>query len=508
MELSFVSAVFLFFVLYFSVASFIRTKLRRSPPSPLISFPIIGHLYLLKKPLHQTLAKISRQYGPVVSLQFGSRPVLVVSSASAAEECFTKNDIVFADRPKLLVGKHLGMNYTSLVWASYGNHWRNLRRVATTEILSTIRVNLFEDVRRSEIRSLLKRLRLGGRVEDGNDYSVVDMKMLLFEMTTNIMMRMIAGKRYYDDDSGSWEEVRRFKEIVKETFEVSGSSNFVDFLPVLKWIGMDKSEQRMKVLQEKRDGFVQNLIDEHRKIEDSDNNRTLIQVLLSLQKSDPDSYTDEIIRGLMQVLFSAGTDTSAATTEWAMSLLLNNPEALIKAHSEINAVVGNSRLVEDSDLPHLPYLRGIILETMRMYPVGPILPPHESSEDCIVGGYRVRRGTMLLVNAWAIHNDPLVWDEPRDFRPERFLKFREETEGLAMVPFGYGRRGCPGENLAMRVVGLGLAAMIQCFDWARVGPEMVDMAGGAGLTMPKAEPLVAKCRPRRSAGELLRQMTV
>lgn len=205
-----------------------------------------------------------------------------------------------------------------------------------------------------------------------------------------------------------------------------------------------------------------------------------------------------------QVMLSAGTDTSASTMEWAMSLLLNNPEALIKARAEIDSQVGHSRLVEDSDLPHLPYLQGVMKETFRICPVGPMLVPHESSAGCTVGGYRVPGGTMLLVNMWAIHRDPKLWGDPMKFKPERFVDFQGEKEGsFVLMPFGYGRRGCPGENLALRVVGLTLASLIQCFEWARLDREMVDMAGAPGLTMPKAQPLVARCRPRLAAAELL-----
>lgn len=188
-----------------------------------------------------------------------------------------------------------------------------------------------------------------------------------------------------------------------------------------------------------------------------------------------------------------------------MSLLLNNPNALIKARAEIDCQIGHSRLVEDSDLPHMPYLQAVIKETLRLCPAGPMLVPHESSTGCTVGGYRVPSGTMLLVNTWAIQRDPKVWEDPIKFKPERFFDFEGKKEGsFVMMPFGYGRRGCPGENMALRVVGLVLASLIQCFEWERLDRELVDMSEGSGLTMPKARPLVARYRPR--AAELLQHI--
>ncbi|OAY79563.1 Cytochrome P450 81D1 [Ananas comosus] len=345
------------------------------------------------------------------------------------------------------------------------------------------------------------------------------MKPRLFAMAMNVMMRMIAGKRYFGGEgqggelglAGSEEEARRFQEIVEETFAVSGATNLGDFVPLLRVLDYKGVERRLVRLQEKRDTFMQGIVDERRRIrrrggddddDDDDDDKgeggrkTIIDVLLNLQESDPEYYTDEIIKGVLVVMLSAGTDTSVVTIEWAMALLLSHPDVMEKARAELDLRVGSGRLVQESDLSDLPYLQCIIKETLRLYPAGPLIPAHESTEDCTVAGYHVPRGTMLLVNAWAIHRDPTNWTEPTQFRPERFLVEREEVEGsMVMLPFGLGRRRCPGEGLAMRVVGLALAALVQCFEWD-VGSEGVDMTEGTGLTMPMAKPLVAACKPR------------
>ena len=148
--------------------------------------------------------------------------------------------------------------------------------------------------------------------------------------------------------------------------------------------------------------------------------------------------------------------------EWTLSLLLNNPEAIVKAQNEIdiNIAESKSKLIDETDLPKLPYLQCIINESQRMYPLGPLLVPHESSEECTIGGFTVPRGTMLLVNMWAVQNDPNLWEEPRKFNPERFQKPEMEKDQFRMLPFGYGRRGCPGEGLATRMVGMALGCLI------------------------------------------------
>ncbi|CBI19438.3 unnamed protein product, partial [Vitis vinifera] len=458
----------IFLALYVFTWHFLH-KLHNLPPSPFPILPLIGHLYLLKKPLHRNLSKISDRHGPILFLRFGYRPVLIVSSHSAAEECFTKNDIIFANRPRLIAGKHLGYNYTAIGTAPYGDHWRNLRRISSFEILSSNRLQMLSGIRSDEVRTLICRL-----VKNQNQ--VV-------------------------------EEARKFREMVSKAFRLAGT-NMVDFLPILGWLGLKGTEKRLMELQKMRDSFIQNLIEEHR-IKGSKCERrpkTMIEVLLSLQETEPENYTDEIIGGLMLSMLTAGTDTSAGTMEWALSLLLNSPEVLKKAQQEIDVHLGHDRLIEEVDLAQLPYLRSIIKETLRMYPAGPLLIPHESSKECFVGGFRIPPGTMLLVNVWAIHNDPKIWAEPTKFKPERFEGEEGERDGLRFLPFGSGRRGCPGEGLAIRMVGLAMGSLIQCFDWERVDQQMVDMTEGHGLSIPKAQPLLAKCRPRPTMVNLLSQL--
>ncbi|PPS18239.1 hypothetical protein GOBAR_AA02344 [Gossypium barbadense] len=178
-----------------------------------------GHLHLIKKPLHRTLAKLSKQHGPILFLRFGSRPVLVVSSPSATEECLSKNDTVFANRPRLLAGKHLGYDYTTLVWAPYGDHWRNLRRVASLQLLSSNRVQKYLGIRMDEVKSLVFRL-FRSTSKGSGEFQVVEMKSMFFELTLNVMMRMIAGKRYCRNGEDELEEEKKFKEIVRESFQV------------------------------------------------------------------------------------------------------------------------------------------------------------------------------------------------------------------------------------------------------------------------------------------------
>ncbi|XP_078175996.1 cytochrome P450 81Q32-like isoform X2 [Carex rostrata] len=446
------------------------------PPCAPHCLPLIGHLHLLRKnqpPLHRSLATLSELHGPILLLHFGPHcPVLTVSSASVAENCFSLNDVVFANRPRLSSGKLLSYNWTTLGTANYGPYWRDLRRVAATELLSVNRIERF---------------------------SMLRLKEMMCEKT-------IFGCK----ETEVSEEARWFQWMVEETLELIGASNLSDYLTFLRLFDFQGTGKRMKRLQKSRTDFLQRLIDKQRSARDKsqddeiEKKRSIIGVLLSLQKEDPDYYTDQLIKSLCIGLLEAGTDTSSGTVEWAMSLLLNHPDAMLKAQDEISKVVGHGRILEDTDLPSLPYLQCIIKETLRLYPVAPLLVPHMSSSDCTVSGYHISCGTMLLVNLYSIHRDKSTWDKPNEFMPERF--WAGKAGGKFLIPFGMGRRMCPDENLGMRMVGLALGTMIQCFEWERVGKEMVDMSEGSGLNMPKKLPLEALYRPSNSMVDVLTKL--
>ncbi|CAH8267084.1 unnamed protein product [Arabidopsis lyrata] len=480
----------LFFFLFFSLELLFRPRRPKLnlPPSPTRPFLVIGHLHLLKLPLHRRFLSLSKSLNnaKIFSLRLGSRLVFVVSSHAVAEECFTKNDVVLANRPEFLVGKHIAYNSTTMVGASYGDSWRNLRRIGTIEIFSSLRLNSFLSIRKDEIRRLIICLSKNSQQK----FVKVEMRPLFMGLTINNIIRMVAGKRFYGDGTEDDTEARHVRQLIAEVVVSGGAGNAADYFPILRYI--TNYEKHVKKLAVRVDEFLQSLVNEKR--EEKVKGNTMIDHLLSLQETQPDYYTDVIIKGIILVMILAGTDTSAGTLEWAMANLLNHPEVLRKAKTEIDDQIGVDRLIEEQDIVKLPYLQNIVSETLRLYPVAPMLLPHLASEDCMVAGYDVPRGTIILVNAWAIHRDPKLWEEPEKFKPERFEK---EGEDKKLISFGIGRRSCPGSGLAQRLVTLALGSLVQCFEWERVGEKFVDMRESErGTTMRKATSLQAMCKTR------------
>lgn len=191
-----------------------------------------------------------------------------------------------------------------------------------------------------------------------------------------------------------------------------------------------------------------------------------------------------------------GTETSITTLEAAVSFLISHPNEFNKAREEIDSNVGQSRLMDDGDLSKLASLHCIINETLRLGPTVPLIPLHESSRECVVGGFSVPKGTLLIVNTWALHNDPGVWGDPTLFKPERFGGVEGEKVGFKLIPFGSGRRACPGESLARRLIALALGTLIQCFDWEK-GEENLE-GGGNGKKMEEEKTMQIVFRPRKA----------
>ncbi|KAE8658850.1 cyclin-A3-4-like [Hibiscus syriacus] len=480
---------------------------RNLPPSP-FSLPIIGHLHHLKLPLYKSWATLLPKYGPILYLRVGSRRILVVSSPSDVEECFGKNDIIFANRPQTMAGDILMYDHRSYVWAPYGPLWRSLRRLSVVEILSSINVQKLTSIREEEVGNFVRRLFEASAAYGST--GKVDMRYLFSLLTMNFSLKLVSGKRGEEVDK---EAERMFVQEFKSLFFVGVGTNVCDFFPILKWIGFQGIEKRLKELHRRRDEFLQKLVDGTRLNTARDvavgkeegKNPSLIEKLLSFQEKDPGFFSDELIKATALMVFIAGTESTIFTLEWAMSLLLNHPEALEKVRAEMVSNVGNERLLNDSDLANLPYLGCVVDEVLRLYPPAPLLLPHYSSQDCTVGGYEIPKGTLLMVNAWAIHRDPTIWDEPAKFKPERFQGSFQEKEGSKYLPFGLGRRACPGAAMGLRMILLALGTAIQCFEWEKVGSDKVDMTPGKGQFLLKAIPLEALCSPRPHLIKILSQ---
>jgi cytochrome P450 len=198
-------------------------------------------------------------------------------------------------------------------------------------------------------------------------------------------------------------------------------------------------------------------------------------------------------------------DTSYVTLEWVMAELLQHPNILKRAQEELDTVVGTNRLISESDLQHLPYLQAILKETFRIHPPAPFMAPHRSIQPCQVEGYNLPINTQLIVNLWAMGRDPNIWEKPLEFDPDHFMLQHPEIDvygqHFELLPFGTGRRACPGRPLGILFAQIILASLLQSFDWTlppnlQQEPMKLDMSKTFNLTLRKTQGLCAKAHPR------------
>ena len=293
--------VSIFLKLFIKSKKSATTIKKNLPPSP-PSLPFIGHLHLFKQPIQRFLQTLSQNYGDILLLRCGSRSVLLVSSPSAAEDCFTTNDVVFANRPRSLANDHFTYNYSVVSVAPYGDLWRNLRRILTLEILSSSRINAFSSVRQEEVKLLREKL----MQSCGKATRKIDLKSKFVEHSFNVMTMMIAGKRYFGEDVEDEEEAKRIRGVIRELVDLCAATNMGDFLPFFQWMDFLGVKKKMVGLMKKMDRFLQELVDENRGAgSEAEVKKLMIHNLLKLRETEPEFYSDEIIKGIIMVLYKS-----------------------------------------------------------------------------------------------------------------------------------------------------------------------------------------------------------
>ncbi|KAM3741551.1 hypothetical protein ACB098_07G004100 [Castanea mollissima] len=414
------------------------------PPGPK-PWPIIGNLNL-----------IAQKYGPIMQLKFGSFPVVVASSAQMAKEFLKTHDHVFASRPKTAAGKYTAYNYHNITWSPYGPYWRQGRKIFLSELFSSKQLESYQSIRVEEMRVFLSNLCILSR-------KPIILKDHLFRLTLSIISRIVLSKKY---------------------------------IPWLDFLDLQGYVKRMKGLRKKFDRFLDPVFDEHKAKKEGGNDfmpKDTVDLLLQLA-DDPNidvKLTYDCIKALTQDLIAGGTDTSATVLEWAMSELIKQPHLIKKATEELDRVIGRERWVEEKDIRQLPYIDAIMKETMRKHPVAGLLAPHLAIQDCDVAGYKIKKGTRVFINTW------------KEFRPERFMGKDIDVKGqnFELLPFGSGRRTCPGYSLGLKVVSSTLANMLHGFNWKlsdNMKCEELSMDEVYGLTTCRKFPLVVVMEPRLS----------
>ncbi|XP_015867271.3 cytochrome P450 71AU50 [Ziziphus jujuba] len=461
---------------------------KRLPPGPR-GFPIFGSLHLLGEFPHRDLHRLAKQYGPIMHIRLGLIPTIVVSSPKAAELFLKTHDLVFASRPPHEAAKHISYNQKSMAFAEYGSYWRDVRKMCTLELLSNVKINSFRAMRKEEVGLFIDSLRKSAR-----DRVAVDLSVKVSSLSADMSCRMVFGKKFADSEF----DERGFKAVIQEGMQLSAAPNLGDYIPPIASLDLQGLTKKMKKVGKVFDDFFEKIIDEHAQSKDEDKNKDFVDVMLGFLGSEESEYRIERsnIKAIILDMLSASIDTASTTIDWAISELIKNPNIMKKVQEELENTVGMKRTVEETDLESLDYLNMVVKETLRLHPAGPLLIPHASTEDCTINGFHIPKKAHIIINAWAIGRDPDAWTDAEKFSPERFVGSNIDVRGrdLQLIPFGSGRRGCPGIQLGLTVVRLVLAQLVHCFDWELpngMSPADLDMTEEFGLTVPRAKHLLA-----------------
>ncbi|XP_057998549.1 cytochrome P450 71D445-like isoform X2 [Hevea brasiliensis] len=376
------------------------------PPGPW-KLPLIGSLHCLAGSVlpHHTLRDLAMKYGPLMHLQLGEVTNIVISSPETAKEVMKTHDIIFSQRPFIPSASLVSYNSTDIAFSRYGDYWRQLRKICSSELLTASRVRSFRSIREEQTSKFV-------RFVSSRAGSPINFSRMMDSLTFSIISRAAFGK--------IWKGEEEFVPTMKKLGETLGDFNLADLYPSIKLLQVISGmKPRLKRLHQTVDKIIENIVNEHRtrKVKAKSvavgEEEDLVDALLNIQdKGDLEfPLTTENIKAVILDIFIGGSDTSSTPVEWAMSEMLKNPRVMIKAQEEVRRIFYAKGDIDEAGLQELNYLKLVIKETLRLYPPVPLLVPRECRESCIINGYHIPEKSKVIVNAWAIGRDPNYWKE-------------------------------------------------------------------------------------------------
>ncbi|RZC70797.1 hypothetical protein C5167_033935 [Papaver somniferum] len=490
----FVSAI-LFIILSYNIFQRLRFKL---PPGPR-PWPIVGNLYDIKPVRFRCFYDWSKIYGPIISVWFGSTLNVVVSNTELAKQVLKEKDQQLADRHRSRSAAKFSRDGTDLIWADYGPHYVKVRKVCTLELFSPKRIEALRPIREDEVTAMVESIFNGCTKPDKSGKSLT-VKNYLSGVAFNNITRLAFGKRFVNSEGIMDEQGLEFKAIVANGLKLGASLAMAEHIPWLRFL-FPLEEEAFAKHGARRDRLTRAIMDEHTLARQTSGGakQHFVDALLTVQEQY--DLSEDTIIGLLWDMITAGMDTTAISVEWAMAELIKNPRVQEKAQEELDRVVGTERVMTELDFSNLPYLMSIAKEALRLHPPTPLMLPHKANANVKIGGYDIPKGSNVHVNVWAVARDPAVWKEPFEFRPERFMEEDVDMKGhdYRLLPFGAGRRVCPGAQLGINLVASMLGHLLHHFCWnptEGVKPEELDMSENPGLVTYMRTPLLAVPTPR------------
>ncbi|CAN0902553.1 Valine N-monooxygenase 1, partial [Linum grandiflorum] len=514
-----INFIVLLLVLVFStIISIIVVVTKRSskptaklPPSPPSSWPVIGNIREImfrKKPatfrwIHRVMKEMNTE---ICLIRVGGTNIVPVLDPAIAREMLKKQDAIFSGRPAFTVGSHVisgGLYRASVVAPFCDDNWRKLRKVFTSEILSPARHRWLKEKRDEEADNLVFYIH-----NHSGAHKTVNLRVATRHYCGNVIRKMMFSQRFFGEptvDGGPGPKEIEHVEAVLGALKYVYSYSVSNIFPFLRWLDLDGQGKLIKKANKTITDYQNPIIDERirqwrsgerKEMED------LTDVFITLEDVDgnPSFSRDEITYEAVEIMLAA-VDNPSNVVEWTMAELIKKPELLANATAEIDRVVGKDRLVQESDILSLNYVKACARESFRLHPVSAFNVPHVAVEDTIVAGYLIPKGSHALLSRYGLGRNPKVWSDPLKFDPERHLhdgvgEVVLTEHDLTFLSFSTGRRGCVAAQLGTCVTTMLLARLIQCFAWAPLnGVKTIDLEE-AEDNLALVSPLIASATPR------------
>ncbi|CAN0926010.1 Cytochrome P450 71D11 (Fragment) [Linum grandiflorum] len=447
-----------------------KKKKTTTPPGPW-KLPIIGNLHQMVSgnlPPHHRLRDLATKYGPLMHLQLGELSTVVVSSAELAKEFLQTKDINFAMRPYVPSAHTVFYQGRDIAFAN-GDYWKHIRKICVQELLSNARVKSLVPTIEAEIDELVTSIR-------SSSDSAINIGRVLVSLGISLISRTAFGKIRKHSDS--------FSPVGREILRAVEGSTLSDLFPSSYLVRLltSSTESKLKKLHNEADAILQIIIDDH--IAKRSNG-------INVNEADDEDLVDVLLNNSLR------QDLEIPLTNYDI-------KAVLLVQKEVRDEFDGKEKINYEDVDQLPYLKLVIKETLRLHTPAPLLGPREAHKTTVIHGYHIPAKTRILVNAWAIARDHHNWPEPEKFYPERFLSDissnTDYSKGLdfSMLPFGSGRRICPGVQFGMVVVALGLANLLYYFDWEFppcITSQNLDMSEDFGIAVKKKKDLFLKPVP-------------
>ncbi|XP_072979125.1 cytochrome P450 77A2 [Typha angustifolia] len=478
------------------------------PPGP-PGWPIVGNLFQVAfsgKLFMHYVRDLRKEYGPIFTLRMGVRTLIIISNAELAHEALIEKGQLFASRPAENKTRNIfSCNKFTVNSSTYGPEWRSLRRNMVSGMLSNSRLREFRPARNCAMDRFIERLR-SEAAASSDGASVWVLRNARFAVFC-ILLCMTFGILDLDE-----EEIVHIDAVMKRVLLIIGA-RMDDYLPFLRLFFIRQHAKAVAVRREQMETLVP-LINRRRKFLRSPSTDSAeaqaqapfsyLDSLIDLRVEGRDSApSDSELVTLCSEFINGGTDTTATAIEWAMARIIESPSIQDRIHEEITAHVDKSRPVDEKDTENMPYLQAFVKELLRRHPPTYFSLTHAATQpNAQLSGYDIPTDANLDIFLATISDDPKLWARPMEFDPDRFLTGGEAADmtgsgGIRMIPFGAGRRICPGLGMGTTHIALMVARMVQAFEWqAHPSQPEMDFKDNFDFTVVMKRPLLAMIKPR------------